>query len=360
MHIENRFQNEARVYESGKGLSRTFAVDFINGCGLCSEVTHRQWTQASALTKQAYKNMVTKSVLLYLSNSEGFKNFLTRFKSFNNVTHRFVAGEELAEAVEAIRQLNRKKISASFDHLGESISSEAETREEVREYTRVLDSISENALDSNVSVKLTQLGLDISPQLCYENTREIVEAAARHQNFVRIDMEDSTKTDSTFEIFKRLRREFDNVGIVVQSYLYRTEKDVEVLLKIGARIRLCKGAYKEPPSVAFPEKKDVDANYIKLMKMLLPSGIYHGIATHDEKMLEATRQFASENGIAPDRFEFQMLYGVRRDLQEKLRDEGYRMRVYVPYGRYWYPYFIRKLAELPANVWFVLKNMMKG
>lgn len=304
--------------------------------------------------------MLTKSVLLYLSNSEGFKKFLTRFKSFNNVTHRFVAGEELAEAVEAIRQLNRKNISASFDHLGESISSEAKTREEVLEYTHVLDSISENGLDSNVSVKPTQIGLDISPQVFYENARAIAQAAARHKNFVRIDMEDSTKTDGTLEVFKQLRREFDNVGIVVQSYLYRTEKDVEDMLAIGARIRLCKGAYKEPESVAFADKKDVDANYIKLMKILLMSGIYHGIATHDEKMIEATRQFASENGIARDRFEFQMLYGIRRDLQEKLIADGYKMRVYVPYGRYWYPYFMRRLAERPANVWFVLKNMMKG
>jgi proline dehydrogenase len=304
--------------------------------------------------------MLTKSILLYLSNSPGFKDFLTRFKSFNNVTRRFVAGEELTDAVAAIRQLNRKQIRASFDHLGESISAEAETRAEVREYTEVLDAISDNALDSNVSVKLTQLGLDISPELCYENTRTIVEAAARHRNFVRIDMEDSTKTDATLNVFRRLRGEFDNVGIVVQSYLYRTEKDVDELLALGARIRLCKGAYKEPASVAFQDKRDVDANYVKLMKKLLPSGIYHGIATHDEKMIEATRQFASESSIAADQFEFQMLYGVRRDLQDKLVAEGYRMRVYVPYGRYWYPYFMRRLAERPANVWFVMKNMMKG
>jgi len=304
--------------------------------------------------------MLTKSILLYLSNSPGFKSFLTRFKSFNNVTHRFVAGEELTDAVAAIRQLNQKQIRASFDHLGESISSEAETRAEVREYIQVLDAINDNALDSNVSVKLTQLGLDISPEVCYENTRTIVEAAARYRNFVRIDMEDSTKTDATLDIFRRLRSEFDNVGIVVQSYLYRTEKDIDELLALGARIRLCKGAYKEPASVAFQDKRDVDANYVKLMQKLLVSGIYHGIATHDEKMIEATRQFASENHITADRFEFQMLYGVRRDLQDKLIAEGYRMRVYVPYGRYWYPYFMRRLAERPANVWFVMKNMMKG
>jgi proline dehydrogenase len=304
--------------------------------------------------------MATKSVFLYLSKSERFKKFLTRFRSFNNVTRRFVAGEDLADAVEAISQLNRQGISASFDHLGESINSEAETRQEVDEYIRVIESIDSNKLDSNVSVKLTQLGLDVSQDLCYANTRAIVEAARGYHNFVRIDMEDSTKTDATLQVFQRLRSEFDNVGIVVQSYLYRTERDVAELLKIGARIRLCKGAYKEPPEVAFPKKADVDANYIKLMKMLLPSGIYHGIATHDEKMIEATRQFAKDQGIGPDKFEFQMLYGIRRDLQKKLVHEGYRMRVYVPYGRYWYPYFMRRLAERPANLWFVLRNMIRG
>ena len=301
-----------------------------------------------------------KSTFLYLSKSERFKNFLTRFKSFNNVTRRFVAGEDLPDAVEAIRQLNRKNISASFDHLGESINSEAETRQEVDEYIRVLESINSNKLDSNVSVKLTQLGLDVSQELCYSNTRAIVEAALGYDNFVRIDMEDSTKTEATLQVFKRLRREFENVGIVVQAYLYRTEKDVEELLKIGARIRLCKGAYKEPPEVAFPKKADVDENYVKLMRMLLPSGIYHGIATHDQKMIEPTRQFAKDQGIRPDKFEFQMLYGIRRDLQQKLVKDGYRMRVYVPYGRYWYPYFMRRLAERPANLWFVLRNMFRG
>ena len=304
--------------------------------------------------------MVTKSAFLYLSQSERFKNFLTRFRSFNNVTRRFVAGEELADAVEAIRQLNHRGISASFDHLGESITSEVETRKEVNEYVRVLDSIHQSRLDSNVSVKLTQLGLDVSQDLCYANTRTIVEAALRYNNFVRIDMEDSTKTDATLQVFKRLRAEFENVGIVIQAYLFRSAKDTEELLELGARIRLCKGAYKEPPSVAFPRKADVDANYIKLTKMLLSSSAYHGIATHDGNMIAATVQFAKERNISPDKFEFQMLYGIRRDLQEKLVRDGYRMRVYVPYGRYWYPYFMRRLAERPANVWFVLRNMIRG
>jgi proline dehydrogenase len=300
-----------------------------------------------------------KSTFLYLSKSEGFKNFLTRFNSFNNVTRRFVAGEDLPDAVEAIRQLNRKNISASFDHLGESITSEAATRKEVDEYVHVLDSIEENKLNSNVSVKLTQLGLDIGLDVCYANTRKIVEAALRYNNFVRIDMEDSTKTEGTLDVFKRLRSEFENVGIVVQAYLYRTEKDIEDLLKIGARIRLCKGAYKEPPSVAFADKSDVDANFVKLTRILLRSGIYHGIATHDENMVNAAREFADAQAITRDKFEFQMLYGIRRDLQEQLVQQGYRMRVYVPYGRYWYPYFMRRLAERPANVWFVLRNALR-
>lgn len=304
--------------------------------------------------------MVIKSGLLYLSNSERFKNFLIRFKSFNNVTRRFVAGEDLTDAVEAIRQLNRQGISASFDHLGESITAEVETRKEVGEYVRVLDSIHASGLDSNVSVKLTQLGLDVSQDLCYANTRTIVEAALRYNNFVRIDMEDSSKTDGTLQVFKRLRTDFENVGIVIQAYLFRSEKDIEDLLKLGARIRVCKGAYKEPPSVAFPKKADVDANYVKLTKLLLSSGTYHGIATHDENMIAATTQFARDRKISPERFEFQMLYGIRRDLQEKLVREGYRMRVYVPYGRYWYPYFMRRLAERPANVWFVLRNTIRG
>jgi proline dehydrogenase len=308
-----------------------------------------------------HNRMVIKSAFLYLSKSARFKEFLTHFKSFNNVTRRFVAGEDLADAVEAIRQLNRQGISASFDHLGESITSEIETHEEVKEYVHVLDSISDGNLDSNVSVKLTQLGLDVSQDLCYANARTIVEAAARcDNNFVRIDMEESSKTDATLQIFKRLRADFENVGIVIQAYLFRSEKDIGELLELGARIRICKGAYKEPPSVAFPNKADVDANYVKLTKLLLSSGGYHGIATHDENMIAATTQFAKEQDISPDRFEFQMLYGIRRDLQDKLVRDGYHMRVYVPYGRYWYPYFMRRLAERPANMWFVLRNIMKG
>ena len=301
-----------------------------------------------------------KPILLYLSRSEGFKRFLTRFHSFNNVTRRFVAGEELPDAIRAVNELNHKQITASFDHLGESITSEAETRREVEEYLRILAQIQETGILSNISVKLTQIGLDISPGLCFQNAKAIVKEAKRFDAFVRIDMEESSKTTATLELFTRLRQEFDNVGIVIQSYLYRSEADIQALLKMGARIRLCKGAYNEPASVAFSSKAEVDANYVNLMRVLLTSGIYHGIATHDENMIDATKRFAAEQGIASDRFEFQMLYGVRRDLQDLLVRQGFRMRVYVPYGKYWYPYFMRRLAERPANVWFVLRNMLKG
>ena len=301
-----------------------------------------------------------KSTFLYLSKSEGFKTFLLRFKSFNKVTRRFVAGEKLDEAVGAIRELNRKGIPASFDHLGESITAEDATRKEVEVYVNILQEISGSGIDSNVSVKLTQLGLDISADLAYRNARAIVEAAGAQNNFVRIDMEDSTKTDATLEVFRRLRADFENVGIVIQAYLFRSEKDIESLLGIGAKIRLCKGAYDEPASAAFPSKADVDANYVRLMKLLLSSGIYHGIATHDPKMIQATRDYSAEKKIEPDAFEFQMLYGVRRDLQDLLVSQGCRMRVYVPYGKYWYPYFMRRLAERPANMWFVLRNMLRG
>ena len=303
--------------------------------------------------------MITRTALLYLSRQHSLKDFFSRFDAFKRITRRFIAGENIDDAIVAIRELNALGIPASFDHLGESITSEADADAEVREYLRVLGRIEDSGIDSNVSVKLTQLGLDINEDVCWRNTRRIVEEAARRSNFVRIDMEDSTKTDATLRVFRRLRAEFENVGIVLQAYLYRTEHDLTEMLALGARIRLCKGAYQEPPSVAFPEKKDVDANYIKLMQRLLKSGIYHGIATHDEAMIAATKDFAARENISRDAFEFQMLYGIRRDLQVSLRQEGYRVRTYVPYGAYWYPYFMRRLAERPANVWFVMKNLWR-
>jgi proline dehydrogenase len=306
--------------------------------------------------------MVARSTLLFLSKREGLKDFATRFKPFRRMTERFVAGDDIGTAVAAIRELNARGCTATFDHLNEGVTSAAETEGEVREYKRVLAAIDETGIKSNVSIKLTQFGLAFDPELAYRNARAIVEEAARRGNFVRVDMEDSAVTQVTLDIFKRLREEFDlnTVGIVLQSYLRRTEQDVRDVLAIPARVRLCKGAYNEPPEVAFPDKKDVDDNYVRCMKLLLQSGTYHGIATHDENMIRATKDFAAEEGIGKERFEFQMLYGVRRDLQEGLAREGYNVRVYVPYGKTWYPYFMRRLAERPANVWFVMKNFFKG
>ena len=306
--------------------------------------------------------MVTRSALLYLSRHEGFKDFAAQFRPFRKLTTRFVAGENIDEAVAAIRDLNADRCSASFDHLNESVGSPAEAEREVREYLNILDRIDQTRINSNVSIKLTQFGLELDPELAYKNARRVVEDAARRGNFVRVDMEASAFTQATIDIFKRLRAEFglNDVGIVLQSYLHRTYSDAQEMLKIPARIRICKGAYKEPPEVAFPDKKDVDENYVRVMQLLLSSGTYHGIATHDPKMIDATIDYAQKQGIGKEAFEFQMLYGIRRDLQKQLAKDGYNMRVYVPYGKHWYPYFMRRLAERPANIWFVLKNFFKG
>jgi proline dehydrogenase len=305
--------------------------------------------------------MLTRSALIYLSRQEGLKDFAARFSLFRKLTTRFIAGETIDEAVAAIREINAGGCTASFDHLNESVSRAEETEAEVAEYLNVLARIDETGIKSNVSIKLTQFGLDIDPELAYRNARRIVEDAQRRGNFVRVDMEGSNVTQATIDIFKRLRGEFglNDVGIVVQSYLYRTLEDARELVKIPARIRLCKGAYNEPPEVAYPEKANVDANYVKVMQVLLSSGVYHGIATHDPKMIDATIDYAQREGVGKDAFEFQMLYGIRRDLQEQLARDGWGMRVYVPYGKHWYPYFMRRLAERPANIWFVMKNLLK-
>src|SRR6185295_10928731 len=306
--------------------------------------------------------MLTRSALIYLSRHEGLKDFAARFRLFKKLTTRFVAGESIDEAVAFIRELNAEHCSASFDHLNESVANPAEAEGEVAEYLQILSRIDETGIDSNVSIKLTQFGLGLDPELAYKNARRVVEDAHRRGNFVRVDMEDSAVTQVTIDIFKRLRAEFglNDVGIVLQSYLRRTVADAEELVKLPARIRICKGAYNEPPEVAFPDKKDVDENYVRVMKLLLSSGVYHGVATHDPKMIDATVDFVSREGIGKDKFEFQMLYGIRRDLQRQLAHDGYNMRVYVPYGKHWYPYFMRRLAERPANIWFVLKNVLKG
>ena len=297
-----------------------------------------------------------------MSRQEGLKDFATRFRPFKKLTTRFVAGETIDEVIPFIREINSEGSGASFDHLNESVASAAEAEGEVLEYLHILDKIVESGIDSNVSIKLTQFGLGLDPELAYKNARRVVVEAQKRGIFVRIDMEDSGVTQITLDIFKRLRSEFglNDVGIVLQSYLRRTFSDAEELLKIPARIRICKGAYNEPEEVAFPQKQDVDANYVKVMQLLLTSGVYHGIATHDPKMIDATVDFVRRQGISKEKFEFQMLYGIRRDLQRQLAHDGYNVRVYVPYGKHWYPYFMRRLAERPANIWFVLKNLFKG
>ena len=306
--------------------------------------------------------MITRDSLLWLSEREGIKDFATRFRFFKKLTTRFVAGDSIDEVIPFIRQLNTENCTASFDHLNESVGSAAEAEGEVAEYLNILAKIDESHIRSNVSIKLTQFGLGLDAELAYRNARRVVEEAQRRGNFVRVDMEGSDVTQVTIDIFKRLRAEFglNDVGIVLQSYLYRTYADAQELVKLPARIRICKGAYSEPPEVAFPDKKDVDANYIKVMQLLLASGTYHGIATHDPKMIDATIDFVKREGIGKEKFEFQMLYGIRRDLQRQLARDGYNVRIYVPYGKHWYPYFMRRLAERPANIWFVLKNLAKG
>jgi proline dehydrogenase len=300
--------------------------------------------------------MITKDALLYLSKQESLKNVLTNISLFKKVTDRFVAGETIEEAAMAVKELNKLNISVTFDHLGEAIKSEAEAEAEVVEYGKILSKIDKDGLNSNVSLKPTQL----DPELGLRNIKRVVEKARAYNNFVRIDMEDTPYTTTTIDMFKKLRQEYDNVGIVIQAYLYRSKEDIQDLLKCGARIRLCKGAYDEPATVAFPKKVDTDKNYVELMKILLESGIYHGIATHDPKMIKATRDFSKEKNIPKSAYEFQMLYGVRRDLQLKLAGGGYNIRVYVPYGKHWYPYFMRRLAERPANIWFIMKNFFLG
>jgi proline dehydrogenase len=301
-----------------------------------------------------------RTLLLQLSQSKTLAQWMVRSALGRRVARRFVAGETLDDALAAARACNRKGMHVSLDFLGENVASEAEARAVRDMYIGVFDRIAAEQLDANVSLKPTQLGLDLSEALCAELLTSIVQHAARHGNFVRMDMEGSPYTQRTVDLCRRVRAGSSAVGTVVQSYLYRTEDDVRALLAAGCRLRLCKGAYKEPPSVAFPGKEDVDANFVKMMKLLLPSGIYHGIATHDEAMIAATREFARQQGIGKDQFEFQMLYGIRTDLQEQLVRQGYHLRVYIPYGTDWFPYFMRRLAERPANLLFFLKSFLRS
>jgi proline dehydrogenase len=301
-----------------------------------------------------------RALLLYLSECKTPQRLLMRVPAVRNLHERFVAGESIAEALAAVRRLKSDGFDFTLDHLGESVNDPAAAQAATRAYLEILDRLESEGLRPNISIKLTSLGLALNEALARQNLAAIAERARQHRGFVRIDMEGSPYTESTLRVFRNLDAPRDSVGVVIQAYLYRSEKDVEDLIAMGAWVRLTKGAYQEPAEIAFPKKTQVDANYVKLMKKLLASSGYHAIATHDPKMIAAAQEFARGQKIGPDRFEFQMLYGVRRRLQRELLREGYRVRIYVPYGRQWYPYFMRRLAERPANVLFLLRNLARG
>jgi len=303
-----------------------------------------------------------RAFFIGLSESKGLRAMAERSSIGQRLSHRFVAGMTVEEVLAATAEVNRVGCSVSMDNLGENVTNVEEAKHSEQLYHELIDAITGRKLEANVSLKLTHMGLDVDENLAREITSRLVAHAARTQNFVRVDMEGSPYTQRTVDFVRELHRREGHagrVGAVIQAYLTRSEKDIEQLTSEGIRIRLCKGAYKEAPEIAFQKKADVDANYVKLMKMLLKSGVYHGIATHDEKMIAATLEFARVEKIAPTSFEFQMLYGIRRDLQQKLVKDGWRMRVYIPFGTEWYPYFMRRLAERPANALFVLKNLFR-
>ncbi len=304
-----------------------------------------------------------RSAFIALSTNQPLRRFSESSSAGRKLSSRFVAGLEVEDALRAAEMLNNYGMTATLDSLGESVVTEVEAHKAAEVYHRLLDAIAAQKLKANISVKLTQMGLEMSPDLAYTIAAGLTEHARATGNFLRIDMEGSNLTQVTLDLVRHLhaRPEYaGHIGIVIQAYLYRSLPDIEQLIQEGIRVRLCKGAYQEPPSVAFPKKTDVDTNYVRLAGMLLSSPIYHGLATHDEAMIEAAKTYAKNQGIAADHFEFQMLYGVRRDLQRRLIREGYNVRVYIPFGREWYPYFMRRLAERPANVLFLAKNLIRS
>jgi proline dehydrogenase len=303
-----------------------------------------------------------RSSLLWLSRRRSLGTLATRLPVTRSMVARFVAGETLDEALGALERLRAAGFRTTVDVLGEAVTSIDAARAAADEYLETLDALAAHGLDRNVSVKLSQMGLGLDDTTCRENVERILLRAAEHGAFVRIDMEDHTTTDATLALWRELRpvnAGRGDSGVVVQAALRRTPGDVEELIREGARVRLCKGAYVEPAAVAFPDKADVDAAYETLMERLLVDGNFPAIATHDERLIDRAVAFVRERGIARDRFEFQMLYGVRRDLQEQLVRDGYRMRVYVPYGAEWYPYMMRRLAERPSNLLFVARGMLR-
>jgi proline dehydrogenase len=306
-----------------------------------------------------------RTFFVRLSENPSLRSFAERSSVGRRVSGRFVAGTGIADAVRATQAVNRGGMSVSIDNLGENVTNPEEARESAKLYDEILDAIVANQLNANISLKLTHLGLDVDEQLARDIVSGLVAKAASMNppGFVRVDMEGSPYTQRTLDFVHELHRMPGNaksVGTVIQSYLRRSESDVEKLLAEGIRIRLCKGAYKESAEIAFPAKSDVDANYVKLMKTLMKSGIYHGLATHDENIVHQAQAFATNENISRDSFEFQMLYGIRRDLQRKLVREGWRLRIYIPFGSEWYPYFMRRLGERPANVLFIARNLLRS
>ncbi len=301
-----------------------------------------------------------RSTLLKLSESKGFANWVTSNGTTRRMARRFVAGETLDEAIAAARECNNAGMLASLDYLGENVSTTGDAQHSRDAYLEVFERIAKEGLHANVSCKPTQLGLDLNLDFCQGLVMSIVEFAARYDNFLRVDMESSAYTQRTIDLVKAVRVRNPAVGTVIQSYLYRSEADIKDLLAYGCRIRLCKGAYQESEEVAFPRKADVDANYLRLMQLLLSSGFYHAIATHDPRMIAATIRYAAAKQISKDDFEFQLLYGVRTDLQRRLVSDGYRVRVYIPFGNDWFPYFMRRLAERPANLGFLVRNFFRS
>jgi proline dehydrogenase len=294
-----------------------------------------------------------------LSQDERLRSIAVQNSLAHSFALRFVAGERLDQAINCVRELNARGMTATLDHLGENVASKQAAGEAADAYLRILDEINRAGARCNVSLKLTHMGLDLGGDVALENTRRVVALAAQFDNFVRIDMESSEYVDRTLDLFYGLWEQYRNVGVVIQSCLYRSESDLERLIEAGARVRLVKGAYLEPASAAFQRKSEVDANFVRLMEVLLDRGAYPAIATHDARMIDATLRYARQNEIDQSRYEFQMLYGVRRDLQARLVRDGHNMRIYVPYGTHWYPYLMRRMAERPANLMFVLGNIAR-
>jgi len=301
-----------------------------------------------------------RAFFIALSENKSLRHFSESSFMGQKLSRRFVAGMSVEDCLNATAEVNKLGMSVSVDNLGENVTNAEEAKASARLYHQMMEAVHDRKLNANVSLKLTHMGFDVDAKLATDITASLVEKAASLGSFVRVDMEGSSYTQRTLDMVHELHKcngFSGRVGAVIQAYMRRSESDVEKLLADKIRIRLCKGAYKEPADIAYPEKSDVDTNYVKLMKMLLKSGVYHGIATHDENMIQATKDFAKQENIPNSAYEFQMLYGVRRDLQQQLVKDGYNMRVYIPFGTEWYPYFMRRLAERPANAMFVLKNL---